>query len=145
MMNFSLSCKQKEQVQPKNPNNRYSEGSYWDFEYFVCSDICLFRKSCLAPTMCTVQFNSVTQLCLTLRDPMDCSTPGLPVHHQLPELTQLTSVELEMPSNHLILCRPLLLLPSIFPSIGVFSNESVLRIRWPKYCSISFNINPSNE
>ena len=55
------------------------------------------------------------------------------------------SIESVMPSNHLILCHPLLLPPSIFPSIGVFSNESVLRIRWPKYCSLSFNISPSNE
>ena len=55
------------------------------------------------------------------------------------------SIESGMPSNHLILCRPLLLLPSIIPSISVFSNESVLRIRWPKYCSFSFNISPSNE
>ena len=70
---------------------------------------------------------------------MDCSTPGLPVHHQL------ISIESVIPSNHLILCRPLLLLPSIFPSIGVFSNESVLCIRQPKYCSFSFSIRSSNE
>ena len=60
-------------------------------------------------------------------------------------LLKLMSIELVMPSNHLILCCPLLLLPSIFPSIRVFSNESDLRIRWPKYWSFSFNINPSNE
>ena len=134
------------------------------------------------------QFSSVTQSCLTLYDPMNCSTSGLPVHHQLPEFTQThvqcgegngtplqysglenpmdgeawwadvygvaqsrtrlkwlssMSIELVMPSNHLILCRPLLLLPSIFPSIRVFSYESVLRIRWPKYWSFSFNISPS--
>ena len=70
---------------------------------------------------------------------------GLPVHHQLLELTKLTSTESVMPSNHLILCRPLLLLPSIFPSIRVFSSESVLLIRWPKYWSFRFNISPSNE
>ena len=75
---------------------------------------------------------------------MNCSTPGLPVHHQLPEFTQTMSIESVMPSNHLILCLPLLP-PSIFPSIGVFSNESVLCIRWPKYWSFSFNISPSNE
>ena len=78
------------------------------------------------------QFSSVTQLCPTLCDPMDCSTPGLPVHHQLPEPTQLMSIESVMPSNHLILCRPLLLLPSVFPSIRVFSKDSALGIRWPK-------------
>ena len=72
---------------------------------------------------------------------MDCSTPGLPVHHQLLELTQTHVLELVMPSNHLILCRPLLL-PSIFPSIRVFSSES-LHIRWPKYWSFSFSISSS--
>ena len=76
---------------------------------------------------------------------MDCSTPGLPVHHQLPEFTQTHVVESVMPSNHLILCCPFLHPSSIFPSIRVFSNESVLRIRWPKYWSFSFNISPSNE
>ena len=86
--------------------------------------------------------SSVAQSCPTLCDPMNCSTPGLPVHHRLSEPM---SIELVMPSNHLILCRPLLLLPSIFPSIGIFSNESALRIRWPKYWSFSFNISPSNE
>ena len=68
--------------------------------------------------------------------------PGFPVHHQLPEFM---STEPVMPSNYLILCRPLLLLPSSFPSIRVFSNESALRINWPKYWSFSFNISPSNE
>ena len=92
-----------------------------------------------------VQFSSVLQSCPTLCDPMDCSTPGLPVHHQLPALLKLMSSESMMPSNYLILCRPLLLLLSIFPSIRVFSNESVLRIRWPKYWSFSFSINPSKE
>ena len=167
------------------------------------------------------QFSSVTQSCPTLCDPMDCSMPGLPVHHQLPELTQthvhwvsdaiqwsdplsspslpafnlsqqrmkishlftpsvysllqlishfrlfaipwttarqaslsitnswgllkLMSIESVMPSNLLILCCPLLLPPSIFPSIRVFSNESALLMRWPKYWSFSFNISPSNE
>ena len=74
---------------------------------------------------------------------MDCSMPGLPVHHQLPEFTQ--THELVMPSNHLILCRPFLLLSSVFPSIRVFSNESVLHFRWPKYWSFSFSISPSSE
>ena len=76
---------------------------------------------------------------------MKYSTPGLPVQHQLLEFTQLMSTESVMPSNHLFLCRPLLLLPSIFPRIRVFSNESILRIRWPKYWSFSYNISPSNE
>ena len=90
-------------------------------------------------------FSSVTQSCLTVCDPMDCSTPGFPVHHQLPAFTQTHVIELVMPSNHLILCRPLLLPPSIFPSIRVFSNESALCIRWPKYWSFRFSISPSNE
>jgi len=93
----------------------------------------------------SVLLSSLAQLCLTLCDLMDCSMPGFPVHHQLPELTQTQSIESVMPSNHLILCCPLLLLPSIFPSIRVFSKKSVLRIRWPKYCSFSFSINTSNE
>ena len=75
---------------------------------------------------------------------MDSSTAGFPVHQQLLELLKLMSIESVMPSNHLILCHPLLL-PSIFPSIRVFSNESVLCIRWPKYWSFSFSISPSNE
>ena len=83
------------------------------------------------------QFSSVIHSCLTLCNPMDCSTPGLPVHHQLPEFTQI--------HVHLILCHPLLLLASIFPSIRVFSNESALHVRWPKYWSFSFSISPSNE
>ena len=72
---------------------------------------------------------------------MDYSTPGLPVHHQLP----LLSIESVMPSNHLILCCPLLLLPSIFPRIRVFSNESGLCLRWPEYRKFSFSISPSSE
>ena len=91
------------------------------------------------------QFSSVPQSCPTLCDPMDCSTPGFPVHHQLPRLTQthVQQVGYEsdqpVPSNYLILCHPLLLLPSMFPSIRVFSNESLLCIRQPKYCSFSFS------
>ena len=90
------------------------------------------------------QFSSVAQSCPTLCDPMNCSMPGLIVHHQLPESKPM-SIELVMPSNHLIFCLPLLLLPSIFPCIRVFSNESTLRIRWPKYWSFNFSISPSSE
>ena len=92
-----------------------------------------------------VDFSSVDQLCLSLCNPMDCSMPGLPVITNSQSLLKLMSIELVMPSNHLNLCPPLLLLPSIFPSIMVFSNESVLGIRWPKYWSFSFNISPSSE
>ena len=76
---------------------------------------------------------------------MDCSTPGFPVHHQLLESTQTHVFESMMPSNHLILCHPLLFLPSIFLSIRIFSNKSALCIRWPKYWSFSISISPSNE
>ena len=93
-----------------------------------------------------LQFSSVQSLSrVQLCNPMDCSTPGLPVHHQLLELPKLMSIELVMPSKHLLLCHPLLLPPSIFPRISVFSNESALHMRWPKYWSFSFNINPSND
>ena len=90
------------------------------------------------------QFSSV-QSCLTLCDPMDCSTPASLSITNSQSLLRLMSVESVMPSNHLILCRPLLFPPSIFPSIRVVSNESVLRIRWPEYQSFSFSISPSNE
>ena len=93
----------------------------------------------------SIQFSSVAQTCLTLCDPMNCSTPGLPVHHQLPEFTQTHVHRSVMKSSHLILCRPLLLLPPIPPSIRVFSNESTLRMRWPNYWNFSFSIRPSNE
>ena len=96
------------------------------------------------PSETTYQFSSVTQLCLTLCDPLDCSTPGLPVHHQLPELAQTHVHQVSdaiQPSHPLSSPSPP---TSIFPSIRVFSNESVLHIRWPKYWSFSF-INSSNE
>ena len=83
--------------------------------------------------------SSVAQSCPTLCDPMNCSMPGLPVHHRL------MSIELVMSSNYLILFPPLLLLPSVFPSIRVFSDVSALHIRWPKYWSLSFSISPSSE
>ena len=98
-----------------------------------------------SPSLPMFQFNSVTQSCLTLRDPMDCSSQASLSFIISQNLLKLISVESLMPSNHLILCRLLLFLPSIFPSIRVFSNESPLHIRWPKYWSFSFNISPSNE
>ena len=88
---------------------------------------------------------SVAKLCLTRCNPMDCSTPGFPVFHLSQRLLKLMSIESVMPSSHLMLCCPLFLLPSIFPSIGVFSNELALCIRWPKYWSFSFSISPSSE
>ena len=93
----------------------------------------------------SVQFSSVTQSCPTLCDPMNHSTSGLPVHHQLPEFTQ---THVHWVGDAILPSHPLssfLLLPSIFPSIMIFSNESVLCIRWPKYWDFSFSISPSNE
>jgi len=86
-------------------------------------------------------FSSVTQSCPTLCNPLDHSTPGFPVHHQLPEFSQTHVHQV----SDAILCRPLLLLASIFPNIRVFSSESVLHIRWPKYWSFSLSIIPSNK
>ena len=106
------------------------------FSYTCWLSRCLLWKS--------VQFISFTQSCLTLWDSVNCITPGFPVHHQLLELSQ-THVHQVSDGIHLILCRPLFLLPSIFPSIRVFSNESILCIRWPKYWSLGFSISPSNE
>ena len=91
------------------------------------------------------QFSSVAQSCPTLCDPMNRSMPGLPVHHHLRGSLRLTSIESVMPSSHLILCHPFLLLPSIPHNIRVFSNELTLFMRWPKYWSFSFSISPSNE
>ena len=88
---------------------------------------------------------SVTKSCPTLCHPMNRSMPGLPVHHQLPEFTQTQVHGVGDAISHLILCCPLLLLPPIPPSIRVFSNESTLRMRWPKYWSFSLSISPSNE
>ena len=93
----------------------------------------------------SAQLSSVAQSCLTLSDPMNRSTPGFPVHHQLPESTQtyVHCVGNTIQPSHPL--SSLFLLPSIFCSIRVFSNELALRIRWPKYWSFSFNISPSNE
>ena len=105
-------------------------------KYISCFNLLNHQHFLASTCFSSVQLLSHVQLC----DPMDCSTPCFPIHHQLPELAQLLPNESVMPSNHLILCRPLLLLPSIFPSIRVFSNESVLWIRWPKYWSFSLSL-----
>ena len=112
---------------------------------FVCVFVCVCAQNSILFSIQyviqSVQFSSVAQLCPTLCDPMNPSTPGLPVHHQLQESTQ-THVHWV---GDAIFCRLLLLLPSTFTSIRVLSNESALHIRWPKYWSFSFNISPSNE
>ena len=108
-----------------------------------------YQRMLKLPHNCThlskVQFSSVTQACLTICKPWTLACQTSLSFTKSRSLLKLMSIESVMPSNHLILCCPLLLLPSIFPSIGVFSNESVLHIRWPKYWSFSFNISPSNE
>ena len=119
--------------------------TYWNAipEKFPLSEIFNFT-SCSKHWLASVQFSHA--VVSDFADPMDCSTPGLPVHHQLLELTKIhVHQESVMPSNHLILCHPLLLPPSILQSIRVFSSEWVLRMRWPKYWSFSFSISPSNE
>ena len=107
---------------------------------------CLQASSPLFASFFSIyQFSSVTQSCLTLCDPWTAACQASLSFINSWRLLKLMSIELMMSSNHLILCHPLLLPPSIFPSIRVFSNESVLHIRWPKYWSFSFNISPSNE
>ena len=105
----------------------------------------LFRKPNLIQFLLGGGCCSVAQSCPSLSNPMDGSTPGFPVLHISQSSLKLISIESLRPFDYLILCHPLLLLPSIFPSIRVFSNESVLHIRWPQYWSLSFSINPSNE
>ena len=102
----------------------------------LCFFLIFFERYIHSEIFDSFQFSSVSLSCLTLCETMDCSMPGFPL--------KLMSIESVRPSNHLILCHPLLL-PSIPPSIRVFSNESVLHFRWPKYWSFSFNISPSNE
>ena len=116
------------------PRPLYTE-NYWGFKRAFAYVDCIY---CYHPSCC-----SVTQSCLTLCNPIDWNMPGFPVLYHLLEFAQ-THVHWEMPSNHLILSHPLLFLSSIFPSIRIFSNESALCIRWPKYWSFSFSISPSN-
>ena len=96
--------------------------------------------------VCIYMYTHISSFSISVvSDYMHCSTPGFPVHQQLLDLLKLMSIRSVMPLNHLILCHPLLFLPSIFPSIRVFSNEAVLHGRWPMYWSFSFSISPSNE
>ena len=111
------------------------------------SNKCLHRFSCLHSHPLNICFSSVQLLsCVQLfANPWTAACQASLSITNSQSLLKLMSIELVMPSNHLILCRPLLLPPSVFPSIRVFSNESVLRIRWPKYWSINFSISPTNE
>ena len=104
-----------------------------------------FHSTVRNEALYSVQFISVAQSCLTLCDPMDCSTPSFPIITNSGSLLKLLSIKSVISSNYLILCRPLLLLSSIFPNNRVFSDESAFHIRWPKYGNFSFNISPSNE
>ena len=104
----------------------------------------VFLHCCFSSVLFS-QFSSVAQSCVTLSDPMNRSTPGLPVITNSQNSLRLMSIESVIPSSHLILGRPLLLLPPIPPSIRVFSIESTLPMRWPKYWSFSFSIIPSKE
>ena len=124
----------------------WKKAFYWPLRHKMAHFVSMQHTSHLKLFIeISVQFSSVTQSCPTLCNPMNLSTPGLPVHHRLLEFTQTMCIELMMPSSHLTLCRPLLLLPPIPPSIRVFSNESTHCMRWPKYWSFSFSISPSNE
>ena len=116
------------------------------FSPLICHEVMGQDAMIFVFGMLHFKFSSVSQSCPTLCNPMDYSTPGFPVHHQFLELAQThVIIESVMPSNHLILCHPLLLLTSIFPSIWVFANESVLCIRWSNYWNFSPSISPSNE
>ena len=112
-----------------------------DIISYILQLLPLISKTQSTCNVVIVQSLSRVQLC----DPVDCSTSGFPVLHHLPELPKLVSIKSVMPSNNLILCHPLFLQPSIFPSIRVVSNESALHISWPKHWCFSFIISPSNE
>ena len=112
-------------------NEQWAENIIWGRHVLKRSQRC-----------CSVQFSSVAQSCPTLCNPMNHSTPGLPFHHQLWESIQ---THVHWVGDAIEPSHPLLLLPSIFPNIRIFSNESALCIGWPKYWSFSFNISPSNE
>ena len=116
----------------ENPMDR---GAWWATVHGVAKSWTLLKQ---------LQFSSVAQSCPTLCNPEDCSMPGFPVHRHSWNPPKLMSTESVMPSNHLILCCPLLLLPSIFPSIRVFPKDLALHIRWPKYWSFDFGISPFN-
>ena len=100
---------------------------------------------CILSVLELVEFSSVSQSCPTLGNPMNHNMPGLLSISNSRSLPKPMSIKLVMPSSHRILCRPCLLLPSIFPSIRVFSNELAFHTRWPRYWSFSFSISPSNE
>ena len=124
----------------QSADNQYIIGLFYCFHFSFCVSNTQHFVYLSERYAASVQFSSITQPCPTLCDPMAC-----PFITTFWNLLIFMSIESVMPSNHLILCRPLLLLPFIFLSIGVFSNESVLHIRWPEFWSFSFSISASNE
>ena len=132
-------------IMNKRRRKRKQRGDLLLFTTCLSALLTLVKLSCLFTPYLSVLvlsclISSVAQSCPTLSDPMDCSMPGLPIITNSWSLLKLMSIEMIMPSNHLILCHHLLLPPSIFPSIRIFSNKSGPCIRWPKYYSSSFNI-----
>ena len=137
-------------IMNKRRRKRKQRGDLLLFTTCLSALLTLVKLSCLFTPYLSVLvlsclISSVAQSCPTLSDPMDCSMPGLPIITNSGSLLKLISIELVMPSSHLILYCPILLLPSIFLNIRVFSSKSVLRIRQSKYWSFSFSIIPSNE
>ena len=133
-------------------NSPLCHGSFREHVKLYCHFYPSFHPSLIMkttwPTSLQLQYGgccSVAKSCPTLSDPMNCSSPCFPVLAISWSLLKLMPIELVMLSNYLLLCHPVLLLPSIFPSIRVFSNKSALCITWPKYRSFSFSISPSNE
>ena len=129
---------------------------WWSRELPYCSQLlnggtatCIFPGSFYLSIYiflkCSSCCCSVAKLCVTHHDPMDCSMPGLPVPHYLLEFAQIDVHPSVVPSNRFILCHPLLLLPSIFPSIGVFSNELAPHIRWPRYWSFTYDLESGSD
>ena len=135
-------CKHFSLLPPVPANSKVSARAPWGFSK-ACDEFELdYFFQCLF--WLQVEFSSVTHLCSTLYDPMNCCMPGLLSITNFQHLPKLMSIWSVIPSRHLILCHPLLLLPQILPSIRVFSNESTLHMRWPKYWSFNFNISLSN-
>ena len=141
MILSELYCRSRQLVRDLGTDPKDTENYLlWRINSAVCYDLDIVfltaeKNEVQNCNVLLMRLSSVARLCLTLCDPVDCSMPGFPIHHQLPELAQthVHRVGDIIQLSHLILCRPLLLLPSIFPSLMVFSKESVLCIRWPKY------------
>ena len=128
-----------------SPYNKFTTGLYSLNYCFISYVIRLYHLPFFLHIFCSYCCCSVAKLCQTLCDDVPCSPSGSSVLHYLLEFSQIHVLESAMLSNHLILCCPLLFLPSVLPSIRIFSNKLPLCNRWPKYWSFSFSIGPSNE